>query len=171
MSNYDNEIADHTNEGPAQAVAKPSILQKLQKVMQDDIERIRRAGARLERVPLNEWQERFPQGYWMTDFCLQPNFVLPLDFALLGPIREFIKELNHKTEVERQLMHESSIHPTVVHYFRISTPEGEWYDVNLRSEKEGSTCEIRQIGLKEVPLLEVVCKDAVDVPLPTDQES
>lgn len=135
-------------------------LSTLQKYMEDKHEQITRLEQKLDRLPINLVQEAFPQGVWGTFWDFDFEFTLPMSVELLEQFKDFCDYQGFVVgTVSQQVWNAKDAGYFIDVRVTSDYPRVE-FRVAFRSNREGTTCVIQQIGTEVKPVFEVVCGES-----------
>jgi hypothetical protein len=128
---------------------------------QRQIQKLHEQQERLNRMPIELVEQAFPQGEWQDWWGYSYEFKLPLDFQLANEFRFFCDLQGFTYSKSRQHLWDEGGGSAGL-FFDVYLDNKENFSVSMRSEIEGSTCKLQQIGTKEVPVYEVTCPDGAE---------
>ncbi len=129
-----------------------------------EMEKYQRLLEKVERIPVQLFAEAFPNGRWTNFWGSSFEFALPFDFKLINQVKVFVSMQFPEFVLSRENQFVWDTSKSAGHFLEYETQEDSWRDrvtfqVAFRTEKEGTTCVLNQVGKKEVPVYEVICKD------------
>lgn len=137
--------------------------------IQAEIESHVRLLSKLERIPIEQLKDQYPQGTWSTSWGETFEFTLPYSFELIAQVKKFMESLpQFKFERENQYVwNRDHSGPSAGFFLEYSTGEPTWrecarFQIAFRTGREGTTCVLNQIGTEVVPVFEVTCQEGAN---------
>lgn len=132
-------------------------LTRFMKELDQEITKIESSREATKKLPLSLFEEAFPQGRWDLRWMGKDfEFTIPFDKSQIPLINEVAKKAGYHMIRDFQCIWENDKSAGYFMYFS-SEDTSSFFQVGMRSSREGSTCVLNPIGVKEVPIYEVVC--------------
>jgi hypothetical protein len=122
----------------------------------------------LERLPINQLSEAFPNGVWTVSWADSFEFTLPLTFSLFDVVKDYMRDQQPDFKMAREsqfVWDESQRAGHFLEYEATIDSARVRFQFGFRSHREGAQCVLQQIGTKVVPIFEVVCPEGAKEPL------
>jgi len=135
-----------------------STLEKLLQDIEDEKENLNLRISRLKSLPIEELETAFPEGFFSHYIGNFYSFSLPMRFELVAEFKKYVENREGwKLSGERQhVWDEKNAGYFCYLYF---DDNGNYLDIDFRTNRIGATCIIQQIGVEEKPVFEMVCAD------------
>jgi len=117
-----------------------------------------------EIIPVNLMAEIFPMGIWHKNWY-QLCFTMPMSFPLIDRFMKMMEEQFPEFSLTHDTQHVWSEEKKAGRFLEYTKRNDDYervvFEVNFRSENEGSTCVLNPISMKmkEVITYEVVCSE------------
>ena len=140
------------------------IKEKLLRELKHKIEQIDREAKNLEKIPVDLFQQAFPDGEWHNSWAGGLVFTLPYNFQLIEIVKAFVQDQFPEFELyhEHQNVWGREKEAGYFLYYRTTDKYGfgdSTFEVAFRTGRDGTTCVLNQIGTEEVPVFEVTCEE------------
>lgn len=124
-------------------------------------EQIDGALERCDVTPLRVIEGMFPEGEWCMLVDAHLEYTMPMCFDLIHLVRNVMAFAfpDYELSFDHQFIWDNSKLAGHFLHYQIDG-KYEWqFSMAFRSEKEGATCVLTKIGVKEAPVYEVTCAE------------
>jgi hypothetical protein len=142
-----------------------TISEELRKEIQKSVDEVLTHLESVDFIPIDQIAEAFPEGNWAWYRSSEEiEFLLPYDFALIDRVKKYCQDvLGYEKGYESQHIWDMGKSGEAGMFIHFHNPADRKYNHTLRiafrTAQTGAKCVVKQIGVKETPVYEVVCEE------------